>query len=217
MEVSVPNPVSIYNTNNVKHDAQRRLTTELRRLADIGLPTLSPLQQKAFLNKARDEIEKVDTGSTFQRIKNIKSIKPVRTPRKNVEADAEKGLLTPSRRGIILDTYESFFKENSESRKTIAEIESCHREELIKRDREIVNVNLQLQHEKQKKQDSSAIHNLKVEIEREKKARHAVEKRLEGDVAALKSQHKTKVAELSDLYEKKFSESWKRREDKEKR
>jgi hypothetical protein len=217
MEVSVPNPVSIYSTNNVKHDAQRRLTTELRRLADIGLPTLSSLQQKAFLNKARDEIEKVDTGSTFQRIKNIKSIKPVRAPRKNVEADAEEGLLTPSRSGIILDTYESFFKENSESRKTIAEIESRHREELIKRDREIVNVNLQLQHEKQKKQDSSAIHNLKVQIEREKKARHAAEKRLEGDVAALKSQHKTKVAELSDLYEKKFSESWKRREDKEKR
>jgi hypothetical protein len=178
---------------------------------------LSPLQQKAFLNKARDEIEKVDTGSTFQRIKNIKSIKPVRAPRKNAEADAEKGLLTPSRSKIILDTYENFFKENSESRKTVAEIESRHREELIKRDREIVNVNLQLQHEKQKKQDSSAIHNLKVEIEREKKARHAAEKRLEGDVAALKSQHKTKVAELSDMYEKKFSESWKKRVDKERR
>jgi hypothetical protein len=175
------------------------------------------LQQKAFLNKARDEIEKVDTGSTFQSVKNIKSIKPVRAPRKNAETDAEQGLLTPSRSGIILDTYENFFKENSESRKTVAEIESRHREELIKRDREIANVNLQLQHEKQKKQDSSAIHNLKVEIEREKKARHAAEKRLEGDVAALKSQHKTKVAELSDLYEKKFSESWKRREDKEKR
>jgi hypothetical protein len=119
------------------------------------------------------------------------------------------------------DPLENIIKENVEMRRNIADIEAHHRQELLKRDRELVNVNLRLKHtlaiEKQKKQDSSATDCLKAEIDREKSDRLASQKRLKDDVAALITKHKTQVAELANIYEKKLEKTWQEREENEKR
>jgi hypothetical protein len=108
-------------------------------------------------------------------------------------------------------------KHNSELQKIITDMVHQHREETIKRDQAITSVQLQLENEKQKKQNSSVVYNLTVEVDGEKKARRAAEKRLQEELPALTSNHKTALTEHAAMYTKKFEDAWKAREDKEKR
>jgi hypothetical protein len=215
-EVRHSNPALNCGTNSVKQYAQIFLEVELNRRKNSGLGPLNDSAKKMFRNKARESIEEIDLGNALRNIKNIKSIKAVFVPEKKAEIELYDEILTHST-FLTPRQLENVVKQNSDLQKTIADMEERHRERLIEMNREITSTYLQPRLEKQKKQDSSAKYNLTVKLDGEKKARHVVEKRLQEEVETLKSNHKTAVAELAAMYTKKLEDTWKAREDKEKR
>jgi hypothetical protein len=298
------------------------LATELRRRKERGFAPLSDSEKTAFLNNARQTIEKIGTGSSFEHIKDDTKMLRMLTQDAKVEADhdlytaalftvhygrirteldaldafmqsrtrihpedlkALKGsidrlhlyldrdkvwrhitahlnfridtlrtirdklrsaetlqhrtiliakidcierLLTPPEDGddeatIRTGPLEDALQQNQEMQKNITETEAHHKQELIKKDRELVNMNLRLKHAlsntEGKNQDSYAMEHLKSEIVHEKKARLTVEKLLKDEIAALNTKHKKQVEDLAIIYEKKFEHTWRARREDEKR
>jgi hypothetical protein len=205
-----------HGTNSLKQYAQTFLEVELSRRKKCSLGLLNDSEKKTFRNKVKESIEEVDAGKALRNIKDIKSIKTVRVPEKKVDVELVEEIPIPST-SLPPHLVENLVKQNSELRNTISDLEERHREKLTAMNREITSTYLQLRLVKQKKQDSSAIFNLAVKLGGEKRARHATEKRLQEQVDMLNSYHKTAVAELTAMYTKKLEDTWKAREDKEKR
>jgi hypothetical protein len=317
-EASISDPPPHHSTCRMRDAADMFLATELRRRKDKGFAPLSDSEKVAFLNNARQMIEKIGTGASFDNIKDNTKTLHMLTQNAKTKADhdlytaalfaahygrirteldaldasmqsrisispenlnALKGSIdrlyqclhqdkmwrhitahlkfrtdtlrtirdevrsaeTLQHRTILIakincierllmpeenDDYDATLhtdpladalQQNQEMQKTIANTEAHHKQELIRRDRELLNMNLRLKHaslnSKAKDQDASVTEHLIADINHEKKARLDVEKRLKNEIVTINTKHKRQVTDLAIIYEKKFKQAWRAREE----